>query len=174
MIITQCEQYEKGKEENQQHYDNSEIIIHTSSVVVDTVMSKTSQQCNQGRQMSTVKQKVDNKSKRYIVSAGYRRTHKKGQKEEATSKRTRRTQKCQRAIVGASLNDIMAKKNQKPEVRKAQREQAIRAAKEQKKSTKVAKKVAKKATAPPKAKLHQKTKAAKITQKAAPKVGGKR
>jgi large subunit ribosomal protein L24e len=56
----------------------------------------------------------------------YRRKHKKGQEEEATKKRTRRTQKFQRAIVGASLNDIMAKRNQRPEVRKAQREQAIR------------------------------------------------
>jgi large subunit ribosomal protein L24e len=34
--------------------------------------------------------------------------------------------KFQRAITGASLADIMAKRNQKPEVRKAQREQAIR------------------------------------------------
>nr|8BHF_J1 Chain J1, TRASH domain-containing protein [Oryctolagus cuniculus] len=49
----------------------------------------------------------------------YRRKHKKGQ---------------QRAITGASLADIMAKRNQKPEVRKAQREQAIRAAKEAKKA----------------------------------------
>ena len=31
--------------------------------------------------------------------------------------------------------DIMAKRNQKPEVRKAQREQAVRAAKDQKKAT---------------------------------------
>ncbi|KAF2879830.1 hypothetical protein ILUMI_26357 [Ignelater luminosus] len=100
----------------------------------------------------------------------YRRKHKKGQEEEAAKKRTRRTQKFQRAIVGASLNDIMAKRNQRPEVRKAQREQAIRAAKEQKKSTKAAKK----ATAPPKPKLVQKTKAAKVTQKSAPRVGGKR
>lgn len=56
----------------------------------------------------------------------YRRKHKKGQEEEATKKRTRRAQKFQRAIVGASLNDILAKRNQRPEVRKAQREQAIR------------------------------------------------
>lgn len=59
-------------------------------------------------------------------TALYRRKHKKGQEEETTKKRTRRAQKFQRAIVGASLNDIMAKRNQRPEVRKAQREQAIR------------------------------------------------
>ncbi|KAJ0178767.1 hypothetical protein K1T71_005542 [Dendrolimus kikuchii] len=101
----------------------------------------------------------------------YRRKFKKGQEEEQAKKRTRRTQKYQRAIVGASLSDIMAKRNMKPEVRKAQREQAIKAAKEQKKSTKAAKK----ATAPPpKAKAQPKTKAAKVSQKSAPRVGGKR
>jgi hypothetical protein len=56
----------------------------------------------------------------------YRRKHKKGIEEEQAKKRTRRTTKFQRAIVGASLNDILAKRNMKPEVRKAQREQAIR------------------------------------------------
>lgn len=56
----------------------------------------------------------------------YRRKHKKGQTEEISKKRTRRTTKFQRAIAGSSLPDILAKRNQKPEVRKAQREQAIR------------------------------------------------
>ena len=77
----------------------------------------------------------------------YRRKHKKGLKEEVSKKRTRRTQKFARAITGATLNDIMAKRNQKPEVRKAQREQAIRAAKEKQK-TKEAQKKAQKASAP--------------------------
>merc|ERR1711894_111320 len=66
----------------------------------------------------------------------YRRKHKKGQEEDVSKKRNKRTQKFQRAVVGATLQDIMAKRNQKPEVRKAQREQAIRAAKELKKTTK--------------------------------------
>lgn len=56
----------------------------------------------------------------------FRRKHKKGQEEEQTKKRTRRTQKFQRAIVGASLTDILAKRNMKPEIRKAQREQAVK------------------------------------------------
>ena len=56
----------------------------------------------------------------------YRRKHKKGKVEMSTKKRTRRTTKFQRAIQGATLENIMAKRNQKPEVRKAQREQAIR------------------------------------------------
>lgn len=46
--------------------------------------------------------------------------------EEVQKKRTRRAVKGHRAITGASLAEIMAKRNQKPEVRKAQREQAIR------------------------------------------------
>ncbi|XP_063609832.1 large ribosomal subunit protein eL24-like [Penaeus indicus] len=78
----------------------------------------------------------------------YRRLHKKGVEEEVTKRRTRRTQKFQRAIVGASLTDIMAKRNMKPEVRKAQREQAIRAAKEKAKAAKAAKAAAKKPPAP--------------------------
>ena len=61
-----------------------------------------------------------------IKLCNFRRKHKKGIEEETTRKRTRRTQKFQRAIVGASLTDIMAKRNMKPEVRKAQREQAIK------------------------------------------------
>ena len=56
----------------------------------------------------------------------YRRKHKKGQEEEQTKKKTRKAQKFQRAIVGASLTEILAKRNQKPEVRKAQRDQAIK------------------------------------------------
>ncbi|XP_011303704.1 60S ribosomal protein L24 [Fopius arisanus] len=101
----------------------------------------------------------------------YRRKHKKGQEEEQAKRRTRRTQKFNRAIVGASLTDILAKRNMKPEIRKAQREQAIKVAKEQKKAAKAVKKAA----APPKTKATaKKDKAAKITQKAAPRVGTKR
>ena len=56
----------------------------------------------------------------------YRRKHRKGIEEEQIKKKTRRTTKFQRAIVGASLTEILAKRNMKPEVRQAQREQAIR------------------------------------------------
>lgn len=101
----------------------------------------------------------------------YRRKHRKGIEEEASKKRTRRTQKFQRAIVGASLAEIMAKRNMKPEVRKAQRDQAIKVAKEQKRAAKAAKKAA--APAPAK-KSAPKQKATKVTQKSAPRVGGKR
>merc|ERR1712224_1072065 len=72
----------------------------------------------------------------------YRRKHKKGQEEDVSKKRNKRTQKFQRAVVGATLQDIMAKRNQKPEVRKAQREQAAT-----KKAPNAADKKAKKAPA---------------------------
>uniref|UniRef100_T1H5M6 Large ribosomal subunit protein eL24 n=1 Tax=Megaselia scalaris TaxID=36166 RepID=T1H5M6_MEGSC len=100
----------------------------------------------------------------------YRRKHKKGIEEEAQKKRTRRTQKYQRSIVGASLAEIMAKRNMKPEVRKAQRDQAIKVAKEQKRSAKAAKKAAQAPTQ--KAPLQRQK--PKTTQKSAPRVGGKR
>ncbi|ERL86505.1 60S ribosomal protein L24 [Dendroctonus ponderosae] len=104
----------------------------------------------------------------------YRRKHKKGQEEETAKKRTRKTQKFQRAIVGASLNDIIAKRNQRPEIREAQREQAIRAAKEAKKSTRTAKKAAQPTKAKSATTKVAQKKVAKVVQKAAPRVGGKR
>merc|ERR1712098_204733 len=101
----------------------------------------------------------------------YRRKHKKGLEEDVQKKRTRRTQKFQRAVVGATLQDIMAKRNQKPEVRKAQREQAVRAAKEQKKQATKSKAPA--SAADKKAKKAA-DKAVKNVQKSQPRVGGKR
>lgn len=100
----------------------------------------------------------------------YRRKHKKGQEEDVSKKRNKRTQKFQRAVVGATLQDIMAKRNQKPEVRKAQREQAVRAAKDQKKQAATKKAPA---AADKKAQKAQ-NKAVKNVQKSAPRVGGKR
>merc|ERR1712096_293569 len=70
----------------------------------------------------------------------YRRKHKKGQQEEVVKRRTRRTVKHQRAIQGASWGEILAKRNQKPEVRKAQREQAVKAAKEKRRAAEQVKK----------------------------------
>lgn len=51
------------------------------------------------------------------------------QVEQEAKKKSRKMAKFQRAITGATLEDIMKKRNQKPEVRKAQREQAIRSVK---------------------------------------------
>jgi len=99
----------------------------------------------------------------------YRRKYKKGVAEEAIKKKSKKTQKFQKAVVGASLAEILAKRNQKPEVRKAQREQAIRAAKEAKKAKATTKKPAD--AKAPKAKG---IKPNKNVQKSAPRVGGKR
>merc|ERR1712127_228827 len=100
----------------------------------------------------------------------YRRKHKKGIMEEEVKRRTRRTQKFQRAIVGSTLSDIMARRNEKPEFRKAQRDEAIRALKEKKK-VKDDKKKSEKSTT----KHHKsKDKASKSVHAKAPRVGGKR
>ncbi|KJE88540.1 ribosomal protein L24 [Capsaspora owczarzaki ATCC 30864] len=99
----------------------------------------------------------------------YRRKHRKGASEEVAKKRTRRTAKFQRSVAGASLEAILAKRNQKPEVRKAQRDQAVRAAKDAAK--------AKQAKKPAAAKAGDKTAAkaaVKNVKAAAPRVGGKR
>jgi len=94
----------------------------------------------------------------------YRRAHKKGALEEAAKKKTRKTQKVQRAIVGASLETIKAKRTQKPEVRAAAREAALREIKEKKKAQKAQKKgvapAGKAAAAKAQPKKEQKPKAA--------------
>uniref|UniRef100_H0WDW8 Large ribosomal subunit protein eL24 n=1 Tax=Cavia porcellus TaxID=10141 RepID=H0WDW8_CAVPO len=102
----------------------------------------------------------------------YRRKYKKGQSEEI-QKRTRRAVKFQRAITGTSLADIMTKKNQKPEVRKAQREQAFRAAKEAKKAKQASKKTTMAAAKAP-TKAAPKQKIVKPVKVSAPRVGRKR
>ncbi|KAI9838964.1 MAG: hypothetical protein M1819_004172 [Sarea resinae] len=62
----------------------------------------------------------------------YRRQHKKGISEEVAKKRTRRTVKSQRAIVGASLDVIKERRAQRPEARAAARQAAIKEGKERK------------------------------------------
>merc|ERR1719316_2322163 len=59
----------------------------------------------------------------------WRRMNKKGKAEEAGTKRKRRAQKFQKAIVGMSLEDIKKKKAQKPELRQAAKEAAAKEAK---------------------------------------------
>ncbi|ETE69455.1 60S ribosomal protein L24, partial [Ophiophagus hannah] len=90
-------------------------------------------------------------------------------KEEVQKKRTRRAVKGHRAITGASLAEIMAKRNQKPEVRKAQREQAIRAAKEAKKAKQATKKTVPSTTKAP-TKTAPKQKIVKPVKVSAPRV----
>merc|ERR1712115_448107 len=97
-----------------------------------------------------------------------KRKPRKGIEEETAKKRTKKTQKFQRAVVGATLSDILAKRNQKPEVRKAQREQAIRAAKETKKTTKSTSKKPASSAAAAQKKAAKAQKTPKNAQKAAP------
>lgn len=63
----------------------------------------------------------------------YRRMHKKGITEEVAKKRSRRTVKHQRGIVGADLAAIAAKRNQTAAVRAQARTAAIAKAKTEKK-----------------------------------------
>ncbi|KAL7750862.1 60S ribosomal protein L24 [Sorochytrium milnesiophthora] len=62
----------------------------------------------------------------------FRRMHRKGLAEEVSKKRTRKTVKHQRAIVGASLDVLRSKRNQSSEVRAAARAEALKAAKDKK------------------------------------------
>ncbi|KAF8310477.1 hypothetical protein DL93DRAFT_2084479 [Clavulina sp. PMI_390] len=70
----------------------------------------------------------------------YRRMHKKGLSEEVAKKRSRKTVKHQRGIVGADMASIMAKRSQTAAARTAARDAAISKAKTVKKE-KEAKKV---------------------------------
>jgi large subunit ribosomal protein L24e len=63
----------------------------------------------------------------------YRRMHKKGITEEIAKKRSRKTVKHQRGIVGADLATIAARRNQTAAVRTQQRLAAITKAKSEKK-----------------------------------------
>lgn len=73
----------------------------------------------------------------------YRRKHKKGISQEAhIRKRVRRNVKLAKAVGGLSYNELLAKKQQKPEIRQKQRDNAIRAAKEKKKANEANKKAA--------------------------------
>ncbi|EJW81248.1 ribosomal protein L35 [Wuchereria bancrofti] len=106
----------------------------------------------------------------------YRRKHKKGVhgEENAQKKRTRRViQIASRAVGNVSLEAILAKRNQKPEFRREQREQAIKAAKEAARASKSEKKAANKALKDKKA-APQKMKIPKPMKTQQPRVGGKR
>ena len=56
----------------------------------------------------------------------YRRKYKKGIMKQEVKKRTRHQVKFQRAITGVTWNEILAKRNQQPEFRRAQRQEVIK------------------------------------------------
>ena len=71
----------------------------------------------------------------------YRRMHKKGTLEDTQKKTKRKVSKgAPKAVVGASLELIKQKRNQKPEVRAAAREAALREIKERAKAKQAQKK----------------------------------
>eukprot|EP01086_Lenisia_limosa_P008641 TRINITY_DN305_c0_g1_i2.p2 TRINITY_DN305_c0_g1~~TRINITY_DN305_c0_g1_i2.p2 ORF type:complete len:140 (-),score=73.05 TRINITY_DN305_c0_g1_i2:51-470(-) len=79
----------------------------------------------------------------------YRRMHRKGIQEAASKRRTRKSAKATRGIGGMTREELLQKKNEKPEVRAANRDAAIRAIKEKKRAeaaAAAAAKPAKKAT----------------------------
>ena len=97
----------------------------------------------------------------------YRRIRKKGTLEESQKKKARKVNKsATKAVVGASLELIKAKRNQKPEVRAAAREAALREVKERSKAKQAAKKEVKTKAAPVKAAPPKQSKAqSKATNK---------
>ena len=76
------------------------------------------------------------KAAKLVWTQAWRRLHKKGLTETTAKKRTRRVGKTQRAVVGASLEDIKKKAAQKNELRTAAREAALKELKERKAANK--------------------------------------
>merc|ERR1712244_130862 len=83
--------------------------------------------------MGTMQRK---KPAKLVWTQAWRRLHKKGLAETTTKKRTRRTNKVARAVVGLSLDDIRSKATQKPEVRSAQKAAALKEIKARKAANK--------------------------------------
>ncbi|GJY07556.1 reverse transcriptase domain-containing protein [Tanacetum coccineum] len=87
---------------------------------------------------------INLKTHKLTWTAMYRKQHKKDIAQEAVKKRCRATKKpYSRAIVGATLEVIQKKRSEKPEVRDAAREAALREIKERIKKTKDEKKAKK-------------------------------
>eukprot|EP00177_Eucheuma_denticulatum_P008383 GFKZ01015251.1.p3 GENE.GFKZ01015251.1~~GFKZ01015251.1.p3 ORF type:complete len:145 (+),score=23.80 GFKZ01015251.1:322-756(+) len=77
------------------------------------------------------------KSAKHSWTQLYRRLNKKGIQEETQRRRNRRKiSSAPKAVEGASLEVIKAKRNQRPEVRRAAREAALKDVKERKKAAK--------------------------------------
>ena len=79
------------------------------------------------------------KPAKLVWTQRWRIMNKKGLNEGVAKKRTRRVVKVQRAIVGTSADDIKKLRTQKPELRSAQREAALRETKERNKAKKAEK-----------------------------------
>ncbi|KAM7256673.1 hypothetical protein ACFE04_012414 [Oxalis oulophora] len=106
-------------------------------------------------------------------TAMYRKQHKKDTAAESVKKRRRITKKpYSRSIVGATLEVIQKKRSEKPEVRDAAREAALREIKERIKKTKDEKKAKKAETVSKAQKSQPKGAASKGAGSKGPKLGG--
>lgn len=76
------------------------------------------------------------KAAKLVWTQAWRRLHKKGLTETTTKKRTRKTGKVQRAVVGATLEDIKKKAAQKSALRTQAKEAAIKELKDRKDANK--------------------------------------
>ena len=72
------------------------------------------------------------KAAKLVWTQAWRRLHKKGITETSMKKRVRRTNKVQRAVVGASLEEIKKRASQKSDFRAAQRDAALKEIKNRK------------------------------------------
>eukprot|EP00526_Cylindrotheca_closterium_P024619 CAMPEP_0113658160 /NCGR_PEP_ID=MMETSP0017_2-20120614/31529_1 /TAXON_ID=2856 /ORGANISM="Cylindrotheca closterium" /LENGTH=153 /DNA_ID=CAMNT_0000572331 /DNA_START=54 /DNA_END=515 /DNA_ORIENTATION=+ /assembly_acc=CAM_ASM_000147 len=72
------------------------------------------------------------KAAKLVWTQAWRRLHKKGITETTAKKRTRRANKVQRAVVGASLDDIKKKAAEKSGFRSQQRDAALKEVKSRK------------------------------------------
>jgi large subunit ribosomal protein L24e len=72
------------------------------------------------------------KAAKLVWTQAWRRLHKKGITEATTKKRSRRANKVQRAVVGASLEDIKKKAAEKSGFRSTQRDAALKEVKSRK------------------------------------------
>lgn len=84
------------------------------------------------------------KAAKLAWTAAYRKAHKKDQVGEVARKKRRNlNNKAPRAIVGVSMDIINKKRNERPEVRQANRETALREVRERMKKMKGGKKAGK-------------------------------
>jgi len=73
-------------------------------------------------------------SRKFHWTVFFRRLHKKGTAEEVAKKRARKAVKVQRAVIGATWEQIVAQREQPAAVRQATRDAAAKAGKDQKKA----------------------------------------
>ena len=99
----------------------------------------------------------------------WRRFNKKIKVDEISKRKTRKTTRVQKAIVGMSLDEIMRRKNEKPE----EREKKLDAAKKEVKARQAKKQDAKRVEKGKKV-VSQKAPAPQVSKQAAPKVKGKK